>query len=143
MLSQLMGISTDVDIIDHKHQVEEQKQLAQSCLSSPLQEILLSFSSNFQPSTSFANSPNSVPHFYSETLGWVGGSRSVCTTQSRLILVRLIYDLALLVRPHGPVIHHHCNNGGGFTAGRNHLSAAEIVVRMIRPTNVAAGANSE
>lgn len=30
---------------------------------------------------------------------------------------RLIYDRALLVKPHGPVIHHNHNNGGGGERG--------------------------
>lgn len=86
LLSQLMGISTDVDIIDqsHKDQVgAELRQLPQSRLSSSLQEILLNFIGNFQHSTSFATS-NSVSYVCSETLwwwlfgGWGGGARSVC-----------------------------------------------------------------
>lgn len=74
LLSQLMGISTDVDIIDQSHEDQvgaEQKQGPQSCLSSSLQEIPLNFSGNFQRSTSFANS-NSVSRVCSQTL-WLGG----------------------------------------------------------------------
>lgn len=45
--------------------------------------------------------PNSVHHICSKA-SVVGG---------------LIYDRALLVKPHGPVIHHNHNNGGGGERG--------------------------
>lgn len=47
---------------------------------------------------------------------------SVCTPQSRLLLVQLIYDLAPSVKPHGPAIHHICDNGEQTSIWRSWLA---------------------
>ncbi len=78
---------------------------------------------NFQQSISCLLSSYVCSFITSSALNFQGEKvLSVCTPQTRLLLVQLIYDLAPSVKPHGPAIHHDCDNGEQTSVSRSWLA---------------------